>query len=162
MIKLLLGGSPCTYWSIAQKNNRETEPSGLGWDLFENYLIAKEKFKPDYFLYENNKSAAQAIKDEIKNRLNVWDGSFLTEDSGARYIEINSALVSAQNRQRFYATIAARLSNPKIEGYCSATYWRVEMTYLKTKSLIVLRVHMTAQSLGILLKGNREPWLQSR
>lgn len=65
-LKVLLGGSPCTYWSIAQKNNRETEPSGLGWELFENYLIAKDKFKPDIFLYENNKSAAQAIKDEIK------------------------------------------------------------------------------------------------
>jgi DNA (cytosine-5)-methyltransferase 3A len=25
----LVGGSPCTYWSIAQKNNRETEASGL-------------------------------------------------------------------------------------------------------------------------------------
>lgn len=25
MIKLLIGGSPCTYWSIAQKKNRETE-----------------------------------------------------------------------------------------------------------------------------------------
>ena len=24
----LVGGSPCTYWSIAQKNNRETEASG--------------------------------------------------------------------------------------------------------------------------------------
>ena len=116
MIKLLLGGSPCTYWSIAQKNNRETEPSGLGWDLFENYLIAKEKFKPDYFLYENNKSAAQAIKDEIKKRLNVWDGSFLTEDSGARYIEINSALVSAQNRQRFYVHNCGNVEQPKDRG----------------------------------------------
>lgn len=47
MIKILLGGSPCTYWSCAQKNNRETEPSGMGWELFENYLIAKEKFQPD-------------------------------------------------------------------------------------------------------------------
>lgn len=116
MIKLLLGGSPCTYWSIAQKNNRETEPSGLGWDLFENYLIAKEKFKPDYFLYENNKSAAQAIKDEIKNRLNVWDGSFLTDDSGARYIEINSALVSAQNRQRFYVHNCGDVEQPEDRG----------------------------------------------
>ena len=116
MIKLLLGGSPCTYWSIAQKNNRETEPSGLGWELFENYLIAKEKFKPDIFLYENNKSAAQAIKDEIKNRLNVWDGSFLTEDSGARYIEINSALVSAQNRQRFYVHNCGNVEQPKDRG----------------------------------------------
>lgn len=75
MIKLLIGGSPCTYWSIAQKNNRETQAEGLGWELFKNYLIAKEKFKPDFFLYENNKSASQAIKDQIKQELKVWDGS---------------------------------------------------------------------------------------
>ena len=91
MIKLLIGGSPCTFWSIAQKNNRETEAEGLGWELFKNYLIAKEKFKPDFFLYENNKSAAQAIKDQISREL------------GVDLMYINSALVSAQNRQRFYA-----------------------------------------------------------
>lgn len=33
-IKILLGGSPCAYWSIAQTKNRETEPSGLGWDKY--------------------------------------------------------------------------------------------------------------------------------
>ena len=91
MIKILLGGSPCTHWSIAQKNNRETKPEGLGWELFKNYLIAKEKFKPDLFLYENNKSAAQPIKDQISRELDV------------DLMYINSALVSAQNRQRFYA-----------------------------------------------------------
>ena len=91
MIKILLGGSPCTQWSIAQKNNRETSPnSGLGWELFLNYKIAFEKYKPDYFLYENNKSASQAIKDEICNSL------------GHPLQYINSALVSAQNRERFY------------------------------------------------------------
>lgn len=90
-IKILIGGSPCTYWSIAQKNNRETEASGMGWELFKNYLIAREKFKPDYFLYENNKSAAQPIKDQISREL------------GVDLMYINSALVSAQNRQRFYA-----------------------------------------------------------
>lgn len=26
MLKLLIGGSPCTHWSIAQRNNRETKP----------------------------------------------------------------------------------------------------------------------------------------
>lgn len=71
MIKLLIGGSPCTYWSIAQKNGRETEASGIGWELFKNYLIAKKKFNPDYFLYENNKSAAQPIKDQISRELGV-------------------------------------------------------------------------------------------
>lgn len=91
MIKLLIGGSPCTYWSIAQKNGRETEAEGMGWELFKNYLIAKQKFKPDFFLYENNKSAAQPIKDQISKEL------------GVDLMHINSALVSAQNRQRFYA-----------------------------------------------------------
>ena len=91
MIKLLIGGSPCTFWSIAQQNGRETKAEGLGWELFKNYLIAKEKFKPDFFLYENNKSAAQPIKDQISTEL------------GVPLMYINSALVSAQNRQRFYA-----------------------------------------------------------
>ena len=116
MIKLLIGGSPCTYWSIAQKNNRETKAEGLGWELFKNYLIAKEKFKPDFFLYENNKSAAQAIKDQIKKELKVWDGTLFMEDSGARYIEINSALVSAQNRQRFYVHNCGEVEQPEDRG----------------------------------------------
>lgn len=115
-MKILLGGSPCTYWSIAQKNNRETEPSGLGWELFKNYLIAKEKFKPDIFLYENNKSAAQAIKDEIKKQFGVWDGTMFMEDTGVRYIEINSALVSAQNRQRFYVHNCGNVQQPEDRG----------------------------------------------
>lgn len=71
MVKLLIGGSPCTFWSIAQKNGREVTAEGLGWELFKNYLIAKEKFKPDFFLYENNKSAAQPIKDQIARELGV-------------------------------------------------------------------------------------------
>lgn len=101
-----------TYWSIAQKNNRETTAEGLGWELFKNYLIAKEKFQPDFFLYENNKSAAQAIKDQIKHELGVWDGTLLMRDTGARYIEINSALVSAQNRQRFYVHNCGEVTPP--------------------------------------------------
>ncbi len=91
MIKILMGGSPCTHWSIAQTKDRETTASGLGWELFKNYLYAKERFQPDFFLYENNKSAAQAIKDQISREL------------GVELMYINSSLVSAQNRQRFYA-----------------------------------------------------------
>lgn len=116
MIKLLIGGSPCTYWSIAQKNNRETEPSGMGWELFKNYLIAKEKFKPDFFLYENNKSADEAIKREIRKQSGVWDCPLFFEDTGVRYIEINSALVSAQNRERFYVHNCGELGQPEDRG----------------------------------------------
>ena len=116
MIKLLIGGSPCTFWSIAQKNGRETEAEGMGWELFKNYVIAKEKFKPDFFLYENNKSAAQPIKDSIKKELGVWDETIFMQDTGARYIEINSALVSAQNRQRFYVHNCGEVEQPEDRG----------------------------------------------
>ena len=109
-IKILIGGSPCTYWSIAQKNNRETEASGMGWELFKNYLIAKEKFKPDFFLYENNKSAAQAIKAQIADELGVG------VVPKVRFTYINSALVSAQNRQRFYVTNFGDIEQPEDRG----------------------------------------------
>ncbi len=86
----LIGGSPCTYWSIAQKNNRETEASGLGWELFSQYVRALNEAKPKYFIYENNRSMSNAIRDSIR------------ETFGFEEICINSALVSAQNRQRYY------------------------------------------------------------
>lgn len=109
-IKILIGGSPCTYWSIAKNNGRETQAEGMGWELFKNYLIAKEKFKPDYFLYENNKSAAQAIKDQIAEEFGVG------VDPNVRFTYINSALVSAQNRQRFYVTNFGDIEQPKDRG----------------------------------------------
>ena len=113
MIKILIGGSPCTFWSIAQTKHRETEPSGMGWELFKNYLIAKEKFKPDFFLYENNVSADPKIKAEIRYRLDVDDGTLFGEGKPNRYIEINSALVSAQNRQRFYVHNCGDVGQPE-------------------------------------------------
>lgn len=89
-MKILIGGSPCTHWSIAQTKNRETEASGIGWELFLNYRIARDKYQPDFFLYENNKSMSPAIRAQI------------TEELGVEPVLINSAKVSAQNRQRLY------------------------------------------------------------
>lgn len=109
-IKLLIGGSPCTKWSIAQTKNREVLPEGMGWELFENYRMAKEKFQPDFFLYENNKSAAQPIKDAIYSALGGG------KDSSVRLTHINSALVSAQNRERFYVTNFGDIEQPKDRG----------------------------------------------
>ena len=89
-VDLLCGGSPCTYWSIAQKNNRETEASGMGWELFSQYVRAVKEAEPKFFVYENNKSMSAAIRESI-------DKAF-----GFEAVLINSALVSAQNRQRLY------------------------------------------------------------
>ena len=86
----LVGGSPCTYWSIAQKNNRETEASGMGWELFSQYVRAIKEAKPKFFIYENNKSMSAAIRESINKAF------------GFEAVHINSALVSAQTRQRLY------------------------------------------------------------
>ena len=103
-MKLLLGGSPCTHWSIAQTRNRETKPEGLGWELFRNYLIARERYGPDFYLYENNKSMAPAIRAQI------------TAELGVEPILINSALVSAQSRQRLYWTNIPGVELPENRG----------------------------------------------
>ena len=90
-IDYVLAGFPCTRFSIAQKNNRETKPyCGEGWDLFEQAWRAVQESKPKYFLFENNKSMAQDVQNEINKIV------------GFEPICINSALVSAQNRQRLY------------------------------------------------------------
>lgn len=89
-IDFIWGGSPCTHWSIARKVRRETEARGLGWELFSQYVRALKEVKPKYFIYENNKSMSNAIRDSIR------------EVFGFEEICINSALVSAQNRNRYY------------------------------------------------------------
>ena len=95
---LLIGGSPCTYWSIAkagnngEKGERETTASGLGWELFSQYVRALKEAKPKYFLYENNASMSKEIRECISKEL------------GCEPIEIDSADFSAQHRHRLYWT----------------------------------------------------------
>lgn len=86
----LIGGSPCTYWSVAQKKDREVEASGLGWELFQQYVRALKEAQPRYFIYENNKSMSKAIRESISTAF------------GFEPVCINSALVSGQRRWRLY------------------------------------------------------------
>lgn len=90
---ILIGGSPCTYWSIAKAGDgRETTSSGFGWELFMQYVRALKEVKPKYFLYENNESMSDDIKNEITKQLRVEP------------IMIDSADFSAQIRKRYYWT----------------------------------------------------------
>lgn len=147
LIKLLIGGSPCTHWSIAQTKNREIKPEGLGWELFKNYLTALDIFQPDYFLYENNKSMSPAIRAQITQELSVEP------------IMINSALVSAQNRQRLYwvgkrepdgTYSTVPVEQPKDYGILlrdileSGMCWR-EKSYCITATEYSLRKHIRTQ-----------------
>lgn len=100
---LLLGGSPCTYWSIAKKD-RETTSDGMGFKLFIEYVRALHESECRYFLYENNYSIHQNIKDEISKYL------------GVQPIMINSSLLSGQNRKRCYWTNIPNITQPVDKG----------------------------------------------
>lgn len=98
---LLIGGSPCTFWSVARtRGARETSPNGLGFELFKQYVRALIEVNPKYFLYENNFSINKDIKDAITKLL------------GVEPILINSNLVSAQNRKRMYWTNIPNVNIP--------------------------------------------------
>jgi site-specific DNA-cytosine methylase len=102
---LLIGGSPCTHWSIAQKaSSRETTSEGMGWDLFSQYVRALKESGARWFLYENNYSMSKEIKNEI------------TKTLGVEPLYINSDLVSAQLRKRLYWTNIPNVQIPNDKG----------------------------------------------
>ena len=126
-VDYIIGGSPCTYWSIAQKNNRETEASGLGWELFSQYVRALNDVKPKFFIYENNKSMSNAIRESI------------TKTFGFEPICINSALVSAQNRNRLY-WVGKRNDD--------GTYSKVDVKQPEDKGILIKAI-LDSQSINI-------------
>lgn len=87
-IDLLIGGSPCQGFSFAGLQLNFEDPRSK---LFFEYVRILEEVKPKYFLMENVKMKKE-YQDVISDRL------------GAEPMEINSALVSAQNRRRLYWT----------------------------------------------------------
>jgi len=93
-IDLLIGGSPCQGFSFAGKQLNFDDPRSK---LFFEFVKAKDELNPTYFLLENVK-----MKKEYQD--------IITEHLGVDPIEIDSSLVSAQNRKRLYWT------NIPIEG----------------------------------------------
>ena len=98
-IDIIIGGSPCTHWSIA-KNDRQVTNEGIGFELFMQYVKAVKICKPKYFIYENNHSIHKNIKMSISEKL------------GVEFIMIDSALLSAQRRQRCYWTNIPNIIQP--------------------------------------------------
>ena len=100
---LVMGGSPCTFWSIA-KTGREVDKSGKGWELFVRFVEAVRLISPRFFLYENVASMPAGIKAHI------------SEELGVEPMLINSALVSAQQRKRLYWTNISGITQPSDKG----------------------------------------------
>tara|TARA_R110000796_G_scaffold29552_2_gene79759 strand:- start:3462 stop:4394 length:933 start_codon:yes stop_codon:yes gene_type:complete len=99
-IDLLIGGSPCQGFSFAGKQLNFDDPRSK---LFFEFVRLIEECKPKYFLLENVKMKKE-YQDLISQYLKVEP------------IEINSALVSAQNRKRLYWTNIPNISQPEDKG----------------------------------------------
>ena len=96
-IDLLLGGSPCQAFSFAGKQLNFDDPRGK---LFFEFVRLYKELKPKYFLLENVR-----MKQEYQD--------VISEHLGVNPIMINSALVSAQNRNRLYWTNIPNITQPK-------------------------------------------------
>ncbi len=99
-VDLLIGGSPCTQLSMAGNGQGL---KGAQSKLFYDYARALEEAQPKYFLLEN-----VIMKKE-------WE-DIITNILGVEPIEINSALVSAQNRRRLYWTNIPNVTQPEDRG----------------------------------------------
>lgn len=97
---LLIGGSPCQGFSIAGKQLNFNDPRSALYFEFERAL---REAKPKYFLLENVK-----MKKEYSD--------IITERLGVQPIEINSRLLSAQNRKRIYWTNIPGVKSPEDLG----------------------------------------------
>lgn len=100
-IDLLTAGSPCQGFSFAGKQLAFEDERSV---LFFEFIRLLEELKPKYFLLENVK-----MKKEHQEVINNAIGKIYPECvSGSLFgiepIEINSSLVSAQNRKRLYWT----------------------------------------------------------
>ncbi len=85
-IDLMIGGSPCQGFSFSGKRLNFDDPRSK---LFFEYVRLLKEVKPTYWLLEN-----VVMKKEFSNTI--------TEILGIAPVEINSSLVSAQNRKRLY------------------------------------------------------------
>jgi len=99
-VDLLIGGSPCQDVSFAGKGKGLAgERSGLFWE----YVRIKKEVNPRYFLLENVR-----MKQEYQD--------VISETLGVKPIVINSRLVSAQNRLRYYWTNIPFVGMPEDKG----------------------------------------------
>jgi DNA (cytosine-5)-methyltransferase 3A len=91
----VIGGSPCQDLSIAKQNRQglRGERSGLFW----KYVEALETIHPRWFLLEN----VASMKNEDRDAITATLKRIYPE---TECIMINSALMSAQQRKRYYWT----------------------------------------------------------
>ena len=114
-IDLILAGSPCQGFSFAGKQLAFDDPRSA---LFFEFVRLLKEIKPKYFLLENVKMKQQ-FQDVITEQVSACYPDFEGCDLFGGQIKpilINSALLSAQNRQRLYWTNIPNIEHPEDKG----------------------------------------------
>ncbi len=110
-IDLILAGSPCQGFSFAGKQLAFDDPRSA---LFFEFIRLLKEIKPKYFLLENVKMKKEFLE-VITDQVSACYPEFQGKDLFGGKIEpilINSALVSAQSRQRYYWTNIPNVEQP--------------------------------------------------
>lgn len=120
-VDLLIGGSPCQGLSLGHKGLGLADNRSV---LFYEYARLLNTLKPKYFLLENTRMT--------KDNKNIISGEL-----GVEPIEINSALVSAQNRNRLYWTNLplGKINNKNITFGCIREYNATNVKYYNDTNL---------------------------
>ena len=114
-IDLILAGSPCQGFSFAGKQLAFDDPRSA---LFFEFIRLLKAIKPKYFLLENVRMKQQyidVITQQVSECYPEHQGNDLF-DSKIEPILINSALLSAQSRQRLYWTNIPNVKQPEDLG----------------------------------------------
>jgi DNA (cytosine-5)-methyltransferase 3A len=114
-IDLILAGSPCQGFSFAGKQLAFDDPRSA---LFFEFIRLLKEIKPKYFLLENVKMKKEFLE-VITDQVSACYPEFQGKDLFGGRIEpilINSALVSAQSRQRYYWTNIPNVEQPEDLG----------------------------------------------
>jgi len=115
-IDLLIGGSPCQDFSIANLERKGLD--GNRSKLFYEYLKIKNILKPRFFLLENVK-----MKKDSEQQLNDY--------LGVKGLHINSELLSYQKRPRIYWSNIPNLTIPKDREVNFQDYKDTDYEYCK-------------------------------
>ena len=108
-IDLVTGGFPCQAWSMAGKQLGDKDERGmLFWTMLDIIKHVRHYNPKADFLIENVK-----MKKEFEQYITTHTENALGH---VHKILINSALVSAQNRNRYYWTNIRGIEQPKDEG----------------------------------------------
>jgi DNA-cytosine methyltransferase len=108
-INLILAGSPCQGFSFAGKQLAFDDPRSA---LFFEFIRLLKEIKPKYFLLENvrmKKEFLQVISEQVSE-------CYPEIPFGIEPIFINSSLLSAQSRQRYYWTNIPGIKQPEDKG----------------------------------------------